>query len=598
MMKIIRFLGIVCLISLMSMSGCDKENADFRTEDDTKPAEITEQEEVSEPVRKPASVTYDETISAPVFSRETGFYSDAFDLELSVSGGGEIRYTTDGSIPSEDSELYSESIRIEKISGYPNKLAGITEVGPAGEQYAPDKAVDKGTVIRAAVFRDGKSGPVVTNSYFTGINQKEDYNSLPVISLTTDAYNLFDYENGIYVLGKTYDEWKNTAEAMEAEDWEWKGNFTQKGREWERPVHMELIEPDGNVGLEQDLGMRIMGKASRTYNQKSFRMYAREEYGKNKVEYPLIPGLKKENGDGELTKFRTFLLRNGGNDCSYTKLRDPFVQTMVSGKSFATQGSRPAVVFINGEYWGLYAVQEDYSDNSVQYNFGVSKDDVIIVKAGNIEEGEDADISYLEELNTLMTGELSDETKYEKLCSIADIQSFADFFSTVIYTANNDGMKNNGGNWRIWRSRSVTDEPYHDGKWRFLLYDTEFSLGLYNEGDNFSENSLAKAYDTDWFASLMKNENFRKLFSESLKDTAERFRPENAFPVLDELAAQYGPAAPDSFQRFGPSYLLMMSGNKNITEHLEQYYSNGIDDIKKFLTERYQYWPAMLEDIS
>lgn len=544
-------------------------------------------------IKEPADVIYDSSIEIPVFSKESGFYSDEFELELSLTGDGEIRYTTDGSIPSAESDLYTEAIDIKKISGYPNIIAGIKETAPEESQFAPSQSVDKATVIRAAVFRDGKSGPVITNTYFTGKSQKDDYNNLPVISLTTDAYNLFDYEKGIYVLGKSHDDWKNTSEAAGAEEWEVVGNYSQKGKEWERPVHMELIEPDGTAGFEQDLGIRIMGKASRTYTQKSFRLYAREEYGKKKIEYSLIPGLTTESDSSEeLNVFKSFLLRNGGNDCSYVKLRDPFIQTVVSGMNFATQGSRPAVVFINGEFWGVYAIEEDYSDNSIHYDYGIDKSDVIVVKTGRIEEGEESDISYFDELMNLIENDLSDENNYKALCDIADMKSFADYFSVLIYTANEDALTTNKNNWRLWRSRSITDNEYQDGKWRFLLYDTEFSLGLYRDGQNTKKNSLKEACDSVWFGSLIKNNDFRELFCESMKETAERFKPDNSFEILDNLSALYGPMAADGYKRFGPDWLA--SGSR---EYLEGYFNNGISEIKKFLTDRYEYYPEMLESV-
>ena len=191
--------------------------------------------------------------------------------------------------------------------------------------------------------------------------------------------------------------------------------------------------------MEQNLGIRIMGKASRTYNQKSFRIYAREEYGEKNVNYPLIPGTVKENRSGEkMDKFRTFLLRNGGNDCDYVKLRDPFIQRIVKGKAVTTQESRPAVVFINGEYWGVYVIEEDYSDNFIQYNFDIDNKDVIMIKTGELEEGTDDDFKLYEELNELVTSDLSDKENYDKLCETVDIQSFADYFSIIIYTANED----------------------------------------------------------------------------------------------------------------------------------------------------------------
>ncbi|MBE6852666.1 MAG: spore coat protein CotH [Ruminococcus sp.] len=576
---------------LLAVSSCDKK---AEPNPQTEKSDIAVIDTVKADFDKPAEVIYDTGLETPRFSCEGGFFSDDLVLELSTENKElEIRYTTNGSVPTKDSFLYTCPVVLTKRSGEPDILAAVTGIGPESSAYVP-KSVAKGTVIRAAVFdKNGISGPVETNTYFVGISQQDRYNGLPVVSLSTNAYNLFDYEKGIYVSGKAYDEWKQTEEASIAEDWEYEGNYSQKGRDWERPVHMELIEPDGKVQFEQDLGIRIMGKATRTYNQKSFRLYAREEYGKKKIEYPLIPGLSRESEPGsELSEYKTFLLRNGGNDCDYVKLRDPFVQSIAAGKNFATQGSRPAVVFINGEYWGVYAIEEDYTDNSIQYDYGVDNKDVVMIKKGELEEGEEADLALYEELCELIESDLSNEKNYQKLCEKVDIESFADYFAIVIYTANEDCMTIGNNNWRIWRSRSVSDMPYQDGRWRFLLYDTEFSLGLYKGGENGRLDSLKTALESEWFGSLMKNRSFAELFEASLLETAERFKTENSFPVLESLASLYAPVAPDCFRRFGPVWLMSYNPDNG---RLEEHYNEGLRQIRKFLEDRYVFVPEMLE---
>lgn len=579
------------------VSGCTGNPSNNNSSESKKTSVSTSEKTEEYVLKEPEIVEYSDSIGAPVFSCSSGFYGQEFDLEINaVEGGGEIRYTLDGSIPDKNSPLYEEKIHISERHEKSSYLPYLENIGPESMKYVPEKEFDRATVVRAAVFnKEGISGPVVTNTYFTGLNQNEDYNGLAVVSLVTDPYNLFDYEKGIYVSGKSFDEWIKTEEAKAAEDWEYEGNYSQRGREWERPVYMQIFEPDSGISMEQNLGIRIMGKASRTYNQKSFRIYAREEYGEKNVNYPLIPGTVKENGSGEkMDKFRTFLLRNGGNDCDYVKLRDPFIQRIVKGKAVTTQESRPAVVFINGEYWGVYVIEEDYSDNFIQNNFDIDNKDVIMIKTGELEEGTDDDFKLYEELNDLITSDLSDKGNYDKLCEAVDIQSFADYFSIVIYTANEDCMAVNDNNWRVWRSRTVTDVPYQDGKWRFMLYDTEFSLGLYKEGETSRLNSFEEACDSKWFGSLMKSESFRDLFAASLRDTAERFKPDCSFTILDELAAQFKPVMPDSYSRFGPNWLLQYAPRE---QALLKYYDDGIAQIKKFLKERYEYNEDMINEV-
>lgn len=585
------------IILAVQVSGCTGKPSNNNSSESNGTSVATSEKAQECVLEEPEIVEYSDNIGVPVFSCSSGFYGQEFDLEISaVEDGCEIRYTLDGSIPDKNSPLYEEKIHISERHEKSAYLSYLENIGPESMKYVPEKKFDKATVVRAAVFnKEGISGPVVTNTYFTGLNQNEDYNGLAVVSLVTDPYNLFDYEKGIYISGKAFDEWIKTEEAKAAEDWEYEGNYSQKGREWERSVCMQLFEPASGISMEQNLGIRIMGKASRTYNQKSFRIYAREEYGEKNVNYPLIPGTVKENRSGEkMDKFRTFLLRNGGNDCDYVKLRDPFIQRIVKGKAVTTQESRPAVVFINGEYWGVYVIEEDYSDNFIQYNFDIDNKDVIMIKTGELEEGTDDDFKLYEELNELVTSDLSDKENYDKLCETVDIQSFADYFSIIIYTANEDCMTANNNNWRMWRSRTVTDVPYQDGKWRFMLYDTEFSLGLYKEGKTSRVNSFEEACDSKWFGSLMKNESFRDMFAAALRDTAERFKPDNSFSVLDELVAQFKPVMPDCYSRFGPNWLLQYAPRE---QALLKYYDDGIAQIKEFLKDRYEYSEDMINEV-
>lgn len=529
-------------------------------------------------------IKYDMSYAEPVFSCESGFYGSEFELELSISDKDlKIYYTVDGSTPTADSVPYEGKITVSDRSSSERILTNIKGVAP--EQYTPSEKLPMGTVIRAAAIdKNGVSGPVVSNTYFVGIDRHGRFGNTPVVSLITDSGNLFDYEKGIYVLGKAHDDWK-AAGNVSYESWKCQGNYSQKGKEWERPVNFELMESDGTVGFEQMLGMRIMGTATRTYTQKSFRFFAREEYGDKKIKYPLIPDAVKENDHSEqLEKYKTFLLRNGGNDCDHAKIRDPFIQTLVKDRDFATQASRAAVVFINGEYWGLYSIQEDYTDNYIQYNYDVDNKDVIIIKRGVLDEGQDGDEKLYEDLMEKIDRDLSDPELYSEVCDMLDIQNAIDYYCTLILTGNEDCIINLNNNWRLWRSRTVTSQPYQDGKWRFMLYDTEYALGLYTDGSNYTKDSLTDALNSKIFGSLIKNEEFKKQFVLTYMDmTNFIFSTENTDPVLDALKDEYGPLIVDSRKRFGPAWA-QGSGN----------FENGVSQIRKYIKLRNEYAPEML----
>ncbi len=531
------------------------------------------------------SIVYDESIGTPEFNIESGFYDSEIELKLS-SKKGTIHYTTDGSIPDMNSPEFKNSIKITDRSNEDNVLSAIKEVASPQNQYVPNSKVKKCTIVRAAIFNgSGVSGPVATNTYFVGMDQQNDFNGLPVISLVSDYDGLFGYENGIYVLGKTCDDSKSQNGRIFVNDWEYPGNYANRGREWERQTHIELFEADGNPDFERELGMRIMGNASRTYNQKSFRMYARKDYGEKNIKYPLIPGNTGDGTNEEISKYKTFLLRNGGNDCSYAKIRDPLVQTLVKGTNVATQESRPVVAFLNGEYWGIYALEEDYSANYIETNYGVDSKDVIMIKCGEIEEGTDEDMAAYNELKSLITADLSNEENYQKLCDVMDIQSYIDYCCIVSYTGNKDSMFNNNNNWRLWRSRTVGEGAYQDGKWRFMLFDTEYSMNLYNQSRASDNNSFKELKHHKWFSSLMNNDSFKAQFFSTLIYMRDNlFCPEKFNAVISDLSSQYGPLMSEQYKRFGPSH-------NNGSQHFEQ----EVNEIKNYLEERYNIFPTMLK---
>ena len=149
--------------------------------------------------------------NAPKFSAESGMYSSQFGLSLSTDEGNTIYYTTDGSDPATSTtrKEYTSEITVKNRSSEQAILATfvkVSEITPwnNSNSFPSNSAVDKGTVIRACTLSSaGKYSDTVTKSYFVGVSSK-NHNNLPIISVTTDTANLFDYDTGIYIKGKTY----------------------------------------------------------------------------------------------------------------------------------------------------------------------------------------------------------------------------------------------------------------------------------------------------------------------------------------------------------------------------------------------------------
>lgn len=449
--------------------------------------------------------------------------------------------------PKADTQVYQNPIRVKDRSGEPNVLTSKNNVkltyntGYTGAYAPKDDEVNKATVIRAmAVDAEGNRSPVVTKTYFVGNDLAATYKNATVMSVVTDPDNLLNTEQGI----------------MRVE------NYENKGREWERQAFVEYFDEDGTIPFSTEMGIRIHGGYSRHYGQKSFNLYFREEYGglKNLKGYELIPGAMNYDKTKKTLKYKNFMLRNGGNDTEYTKIQDVWIQSMLQDRAYTTQAARPCVLFLNGEYWGLYNLTEKYSDNYLEEEFGVDKANVVIIKEGEVDEGEDTDIALYEELMAMADLDMTKEENYKKFCDMVDLQSFLDYYATEIYIGNCDWDSEK--NICLWRTREKESGKYGDAKWRWMLYDTEYSMQLY---DDTSADHLLRimAYNDPLFGAVIENEDFKNRFIGTLMDLANvNFREETAVASLNRYVALYKPLLEEYYIRFGLDDSLF---DKNIT---------------------------------
>lgn len=530
---------------------------------------------------------------APVLSADSGVYGKAFFLGMRCQPGTKIYYTTDGSMPSaENGSEYTAAVVVANRNGLPNVLSAAANIkkmyiSNSGYDYVPQASeVAKCTVIRAAaVSPDGQVSDVVTRSYFVGNDVKKKYAGASVISLVIDPESLLNADTGIHVLGNKYEEWRKTEEGSKIDGsrqyWDYEGNYTQSGRDWERRAAIDYLDADSEkLEFSIPVGIRVRGGASRMYGQKGFNVYLRQEYGQKNLKYPLLPG-DVDTAGNPVTKYKSFMLRNGGNDTEYSKIRDIFIQKQVSGRAYGIQAVRPCVVFINGEYWGLYNLTEKYSDHSIETNYGVLKENVVIFKENEMDEGVEGDEALYSELWSYAEKDFTDDAVYQAFCAIMDIDSFADYYATEIYIANKDW--NPEKNYMLWRARTPDGtNPYADGKWRYLLYDTEYSMGLYEDGwgqkpetfDSFSQT----VRNDELFAAVIKNKTFQQKFLATIREiSSQNFDSAACVKSLDEYTKVYKPLMQDFYTRF----FGIDTWNRN-------QFDSTVSSLKSFVKNRYK----------
>lgn len=513
-----------------------------------------------------------------VFSRESGFYEEPFALELSAPIGSEIYYTLDGSVPDENAYLYTTPIVIDDASPHPNVHAVRTDMAYEttmdGIPYQlPDYPVDKCTIVRAACRDlDGKFSDVKTESYFVGYDEKAGYSGMNVISVVTDPACLFDYDDGIYVFGRKY-ETELDQDGNPIEDNE---NFAQHGFLWERPADIQIFDADGEIVLKQSCGIRIQGGGSRGGLPKSLNLYARENYGMAKRFYADL------FGTGYMAD--TLTLTAGGQDTT-AKFRDRFVSELTGERAFCTMNHVPFVMFLDGEYWGVYWLTERYTDAYLGYYYDVDKDNVVIVKNGRPEEESDEDWSiYTSLMNYLNDTDFSVPANYASVGDAIDLQSYMDYYATEIYIARQVDWP--GTNEALWRVRDPAHNggggTYGDGRWRWMLFDVNTSSF---ELQYLANDTLKYTMEhSPVFANLCRSDGFREAFSITMMDFAnEIFSPANTEPLLSgHLDLMAEPLAVHHTRFFGSD------DSFRLEEEME--------DIRSFLAERKSYIAGYLKE--
>jgi len=542
---------------------------------------------------------YTEILAPPSFSHEGGFFDGPFALSISSPDPGtEIHYSLDGSLPSPhnvdgtsyvykqqyqhdpgqpfgtflqtsyQSHPYTEPIPIQNRQTEPDYFTQFATTYHHEPFYLPESPVFKGTTVRAIATRpDALPSRVITHTYFVAPDSANRY-SLPVIALTIQEDHLFDYSKGLHVAGVDFDQWRFQFPDRDIVP-SAGANYRRRGEEW--PLHLEVFLPGQGRVLAQNAGWRIHGGATRTYPQKSFRLYARNQYDDiNSFDLPFFPGLKNRVDGSPITSFRRLTLRNSGQDAakdprihtgeSGTRIRDAFLQRLMEPLDLDRQAYEPAVLFLNGEYWGMINIRERYDAHYIASHYQIDEDDVAILSLDNIlEAGAPTDRRALRELREYMDeNDLNLDEHFAYVKERLDIQNFIYYYMAQIFIGNYDWP---GNNIRYWRKRTPVSGPGapagHDGRWRFLVYDLDFGCRrLHN-------NTLAHAtsptqqtwsnaeWSTIMLRNLLENEQFQTRFINAFADHMNTsFKPNVVDEIIDSYYGRILPYFPEHIHRW------------------------------------------------
>lgn len=477
-------------------------------------------------------------MQAPMFSVRGGVFAGPVTLALvDPIEGSVIRYTIDGSEPDSSSTVFTGSIEINKT-----------------------------TVIRAMVAASPESR-IVTHTYFVGTAH-----DLPVVSMATDPDH-FEFADG-YLYGFGDHMFTNSGSII--------GNFPySSSNAWNRnrevKASFEVYEPGDGEKLRIDVGLKIFGGwGSRGYPQKSMALFARSDYGYGKIRHPFFPNKAVDS-------FESIVLRNSGNDNqstwltyprppinefgtsashgsyfvngNFTMFRDAMMQSLVEGTGLDTQGYRPAVLYVNGDYWGIYNIREKLSEHYVESSHDVPADEIDLIEGyGSANSG--SATTYNEMRNFIQSRSMNNSSDYQTVQDLyLDINNFIDYHLAVIYGQNFDI-----GNIKCWRQRRSVGGQFH-----WMLYDQDYSFNLwkpevylpamrrdYSDYDNmfdFYTNPVGSG--TGWpnsggrtllLREMLESEEFEKRFVQRCADLLNTlFESERVLTRIDAMAGAIRP---------------------------------------------------------
>ena len=506
-------------------------------------------------------------IKPPGFSRVSGFYPDNFKLKLSSEENTKIYYTLDSSDPktSPTSQEFKDYILIYDRSSEPNNFSSLGEDDDSpisisrGHRYkGVQYLVDKAMIVRAVSKNEkGEFSQVVSKTYFVTNEDLYKYEDTTVISLVTDPENLFSPDFGIYVTGTMFQEWKNSDEydpKQKLWDKNSKCNFFMKGTEWEREAFFTIFEK-GEMILQQNVGIRVKGGATRNYPAKSFNIYARKKYGKSRIETDIFKDNYDINGN-LITSYKGLSIRSIYDN---SRIRDIIGRDIFnSRKGLTYTNMKFSVLFLNGEYWGLYILQERLSDDFIEKNYLIPSDNVVLAKDNEIEDGPEEEYNKFKEFCIEYSKkDLTDEKIYEEIKNFIDINSLIELFATGIYIGNNDWPGKNDGMWRNIGEKLEGNE-YSDGKWRFLIYDLDYSMNSYSvstDSFNHALSRISRAEINSLFLSLLNNNtDFQNRFVNIYCDYAnEVYSPQKVKKILEKYRDNYIELVPYTLLRWGRS---------------------------------------------
>ena len=481
----------------------------------------------------------DRLLGLPIFSQEGFVTTNSQKVQLTLSApegspsGTAIRYTLDGSEPTETSTLYTSPISIKTTS-----------------------------MVRAKLFCEGYLSPMSTTHSYIYFTRPV---TLPVISIVTDNRYFYDSKLGIYVDGN------------------YKSGKANYSFNWRRPINIEYFEQaEQPSAINQLCETRVQGGASRGSQLKSLVVYANKRFGKKRLKHEFFPDQRPG-----LDKYKSIILRNAGNDFDYLYMRDAVIQrVMAENTDLDWQAWRPAIVYINGVYKGILNIRERSTADNIYTNYdGLENIDMIEnwtqLKEGDTQHWERFKQFFQENGHTL-----------DEYAQWIDWQEFINLMIMNLFFNNQDFPGNNIVMWRPRTDNGIWRFVAKDTDFGLGLYGSSASYNsikwIYTPNYDYDRNWANKPEHTLLFRRMMELDEFKREFIDRatiyMGDFLHAGRVREIWDPMYETIKQEYPHHRKLINQWWPNYANELSTARRWMEerpqhfyqHLSDYYELGV----------------------
>ena len=414
--------------------------------------------------------------------------------------------------------------------------------------YNSPLVLSKTTVVRAINYeKEKKSSETVTASYIINENH-----TLPVLSL---GLNPSDFTRILNAGGSSLT----------------------------LPIHAELFESTGSFTI--DCGLKLFGGSTRYINKKSFALKFSSKYGDSSLEYKVFD-------NREATNYKSLVIRSGSQDNNLSMIRDELATSIMDDYGTVdVQAYKPVILYVNGNYWGIYYLREKVDEDFIQNHYNVEGSYSNIIRIdGEVKYG--SRDFYTKLINFVKSNDISNTVNYNKVKEMLDIENYIDYWIGELYTTNND----------IVNQRYFNNILLDDGKIKMIFYD--FDYAFYNQRFNYlnwmiDPNGMSEYhYDNTLLINLLKNKEFKQLFLERLSYNMNNvWTDSNVLNRFNELKNLIEPEMPRNQERWGYTMSTWYNELDKLENYIKERRSYMLNSVKWYFNLSSKEMEKFFEDV-